>query len=693
MIKAREKYLYGAGAILGGLVFLSIYGAKILDPAFIEWRMHGDAAQHFLGWHFFRSEPWHFPLGLIKSFQYPHGTSVVYTDSIPFLTIPLKLFSPLLPDPFQYCGLWLLCCYILQGYFASLLLGQVIQNPILNLLGTFFFLLSPTLVHLSLLGHESQACHWLILASLYLYFQADSLRNKIKWVLVMLASAMIHFYLLVMVIIIWMGYLLKHLLEGNREKIISVIKFGAVSSISTLLAMWVAGYFVIDAASSASFGFDEFSMNLLAPINPAPYQFTFLNAKPLVTYRQEEGFNYLGFGMLLLLVISSYEFLRHKEAYVARRDLPLTLVALILFMLALSNKITLAHVVLFEADLPDFLDKAFNIIRASGRMFWPVSYLLMLAAMAVIVKYNKMKSAALLFMFFGGVQVVDFLPWYRELSLDKQTWQSPLKSDLWNQIAEKINHIVFVPAVTYGDDYVPFSYLAANHKKTINAAYLARTPDRTDYTAKLLKELKEGKIRHDALYIIREGYFFKPASSSNSICGFLDGYAIIAPKMDLPELAPWPMSLAADDGEHTLKQLLASFSTAEYAIILSMGNGALFKIPQEFVEALQEKGSHIEELQYRGSYAAIILNGRLVSEKIDNGNRVEIEYMLPHYKIKVVSAGMNAGNPSFLVLNDFTLPLNRQGFNVIVLALDDDKVARRYIYNPDAPENLILTSK
>ena len=618
---------------------------------------------------------------------------MVFTDSIPLFAILLKPFAALLPNPFQYHGLWLLCCYILQGFFASRLLEQATKSPILNLLGTLFFLLNPVLVYRAE-GHEALCGHWIILASLYLYFQADTLKNKIKWVAALSAATMIHFYLLVMVIIIWMGYLLRNLLEGNGKTIGSVIKFSTVSLAAILLVMWVIGYFVMDVADTVSEGFGIFSMNLLAPINPAPYNFAFLSTKSLVTYHQWEGFNYLGFGLLLLIVVAGYEFVRRKGVYIARRDLPLILIALVLFMLALSNKITFGRFVLFEADLPDFFDKVCNVIRANGRMFWPVSYLLMLAAIAIIVRYNNAKKAMLLLFVFVAIQIADFRPWYRNVGAEISgwVWQSPLKSDLWRQIVEKVEHIVFVPAATEGGDYLPFLYLAANHKKTMNVAYLARSPRRKDYDENLLEEFKKGKLQNDALYIIREGYFYKPDSPADFTCGILDGYPFIAPKMDLPELAPWPISLTADHREYTLKQLLTSFAIDGYAIILSMGNEATFKIPLEFANALKEKGSHIEDTQHRGSWAAIILNGRLAAEKIDNDSGLEMEYALPNYKIKVATTGRVDNDRSFLEINGFSLPLAEQGFNVVVLDLDNDKEVRRYSYNPDACDIPLLTS-
>jgi len=672
-------------------MFLLIFGAKILQPTFIEWSMHDDAAQHFLGWHFFRSEPWSFPLGAIKSLQYPHGTSLVYTDSIPLLAIPLKFFSSLLPNPFQYHGLWLLGCYILQGFFASRLLGLATKNPLLNLLGTSFFLMSPVLVQRAG-GHEALAGHWLILAALYLYFQANTRKNSIKWIFVLLAASLVHCYLLVMTVVIWMGYLLKQLIEGKRKSVLPVMATAVISLIPPFLAMWAVGYFVMNVAEITGKGFGYFSMNLLAPVNPAPYNLAFVNNKPLAANGQAEGFNYLGFGLLLLIVISIYEFLRQKEAYVAKRDLPLALAASVLTGLALSNKITLSDLTLFEIDLPRFLDGAFNIIQSSGRMFWPVSYILMLAAIAIVVKYNSLKRAGALLLFFAAVQAVDFFPWYRNINLDKEILQNPLQSDSWRRIAEKINHLVFVPADTHGDEYVWFAYLAAHHKKTFNAAYAARSPIRKDYKAQLVAEFKKGKSQNDALYVIFNDYYYKPAASADFTYGVLDGYPIIAPKLDLPELVPWPISFVVDDSAYTLRQLLASFSENGHAVIMSMGDARACKIPRDVAMAMKEKGSRIEKLRSGGAYASIMVNGRLVAEKIDNDNQVEIEYSLADYKIKVASAGMHAGSAAHAEINEIPVGLDRQAFNVVVLTLDEKEV-RRFSYQTDANENLILTNK
>jgi hypothetical protein len=431
-------------------------------------------------------------------------------------------------------------------------------------------------------------------------------------------------------------------------------------------------------------GFGYFSMNLLAPVNPAPYHLAFVNNKPLAANGQGEGFNYLGFGLLLLLVISVYEFLRHKQVCVAKRDAPLALSALVLTGLALSNKITLSDFTLFEIELPRFWDSAFNIIQSSGRMFWPVSYILMLAAIAIVIKYNDVKRAGLLFFFCAAVQVVDFFPWYRNINFDKEILPNPLQSDSWRRIAEKINHIIFVPADTHGDEYVWFAYLAAAHNKTFNVAYVARSPSREDYKAQLLEVFKKGKNKIDALYVIFDDYYYKPVAPANFACGVLNGYPIIAPKLDLPELTPWPLSFVADDSAYSLPQALASFSKNGQAVIMSMDNASACKIPRDIAMAMKEKGSRIEELRAGGAYASIMLNGRLVAEKIDNDKQVEIKYELADYQIKIASA-------THAEINDIPIAFNRRAFNIIVLTVDSKEV-RRFSYEPDTNGKIALTN-
>ena len=77
------------GALLGALVFLVLYGVRVLDPVCVDWILNNpspDPSQHYLGWVFYRRSGWHLPyLGANYSAIYPYRTSILYTDSIPLL--------------------------------------------------------------------------------------------------------------------------------------------------------------------------------------------------------------------------------------------------------------------------------------------------------------------------------------------------------------------------------------------------------------------------------------------------------------------------------------------------------------------------------------------------------------------------------------------------------------------------------
>lgn len=706
MNKYIEKYIPIFGMLLGGIVFFIICGYKILNPTFIEWTMEGDAAQHFLGWHFFRSEPWTFPIGVIKSYQYPQGTSVVYTDSIPLLAIPLKLLSPVLSPVFQYHGLWLLLSYALQGYFSSLLLRQITKNQILILLGIVFFLLSPCLLQRAT-GHEALTGHWIILASLYLYFQVYSFNNRIKWMILLIMASMVHFYLLAMALSIFSGYLLRQMIENYKKSFLSVIKFSTTALVVTLISMWIVGYFVVDVGSSSSEeGFGIYSMNLLAPVNPDsesimfetyPPEFVFLKSYPLAHEEQYEGFNYLGFGLLLLILISIYAFIRQKNIFSVKIHLPLILVAFVLLAISLSNKITFTNIVLCELNLPHVIDKWSGIIRSSGRMFWPVSYMLMLSAIGIVIKCNSTKKSILLLLIFVCFQVIDFFPVYRSINLNRMLWNTPLKSHLWNNLMEEVEHIVFLPPdpdVINDNVHLSFAFLAATHGKTLNVGYTARynDKDRAKYSADLLQKFKERKFKSDTLYIIRNGYLYTPTSSSDFNWGILDGFTIIAPRMESVKLKPWPFSIPIDYKKYTINQLIEEFSAPGYAILLSVRDDGFAKIPGDFVKNMKEIGSDIDQLQFRGSYAAIIIDGKLKIEEIDNNGKVEFEYRLPKRRIKIVSAGYECGNNSIININNLPLSINERGFNIVVLKLDDNEV-KRYSFDTDEYSNPVSTNE
>ncbi len=175
-------------------------GASIWPTNTWHWESAGgDNTQHYIGWLAYRQDQWHWPLTYTNRLNNPTGTSIVFTDSIPLFGVLLKIFNDVLPENFQYFGLFILLGYILQYGFGFLLLRYFCPRSLLiPLLGAGFFLVSPIMSH-RIGGHESLTAHWLILASIYIYCQALNPIFK-RWVLpsfslLIFLSLGIHFYL------------------------------------------------------------------------------------------------------------------------------------------------------------------------------------------------------------------------------------------------------------------------------------------------------------------------------------------------------------------------------------------------------------------------------------------------------------------------------------------------------------------
>jgi len=306
-------------------VFYAAFGFGILNPGHIEWLMHGDPAQHYFGWAFFRQEPWGWPPGLLTGLAAPLQTSIVFTDSIPLLALPLKLLAPLLPGTFQYFGLWMLACYLLLALFAWRLLTRLIHNtsPVsaaLRALGVLLILLSPPLL-LRGYGHEALMAHWLILAAIN--ETLNPYRNR-RWALWLGLALLTHAYLALMVAAFWFASFVHAILiqrgytmprrsglareyphpEGTalaannpasapnpfagkpaptplfhhesfiqRSPSLPNLLIGSALLWAGLLALaWLAGYIVPGSSALVAAGYGNYSANLLTYFDPMDWQ-------------------------------------------------------------------------------------------------------------------------------------------------------------------------------------------------------------------------------------------------------------------------------------------------------------------------------------------------------------------------------------------------------------------------------------
>ncbi|HVS02518.1 MAG TPA: DUF6311 domain-containing protein [Thermoanaerobaculia bacterium] len=518
--------------LLGVMVFLAVGGGGAICPTSVEWLLEGDPAQHFLGWQFFRDAPLQLPLGANPAFGMEMGSSIVFTDSLPLFAFPFKVMEPLLPPLFQYTGLWLLACFVLQAWFAQALLARFTGDWRLLAVGAAFFVVAPPLLW-RLHGHYPLLGHWLLLAALALYFRPRF--SPGGWMTLLAAASLVHAYLLVMSAAVLLADLGQRRLAdqlGWRRLALGL----ALCLGSTAAVMWLAGYFMVPSGSAGGFGF--YRMNLLSPIDPDAEWSRLLPDLPQAG-GDYEGFNFLGFGMLLLaglaLAMLRPRALRRVDW---RRALPLLLLAAGLTAIALSHRVGLGTREVLTLPLPYRVERVASVVRSSGRLFWPVVYLAYLAILGLLFRHLRPTTAVVACTAALALQVVDSaaaFAKFRQRLAAPEPWVSPLQSGFWEVAGSRYQRLLYVLPSNRPPGYLPLSLFAATHGMAINTGFFARVDPERESAAR--QRLYDRLVAYDldpgALYVFADdpGLFerLRRRAREEDFAGVVDGFAVLAP--------------------------------------------------------------------------------------------------------------------------------------------------------------------
>lgn len=177
----QKNLLLTASGIAVFVIFHTCYGWQTLLPSNISWlmTMKHDWGMHYLGWHFYKNEAWQFPIGQINNYFSPIGTNVGFTDSIPLFALFLKPFARVLPEDFQYLGLWLFLCHLLTAYYTIRLFNLFKVSALFTFIAVLFIAANPVLIYRGL--HPALCAHWLLIAGVYVYFLTPISLIKIKY--------------------------------------------------------------------------------------------------------------------------------------------------------------------------------------------------------------------------------------------------------------------------------------------------------------------------------------------------------------------------------------------------------------------------------------------------------------------------------------------------------------------------------
>lgn len=542
--------------LLGALGFLLVAGVNILDVQNIAW-LDGDLdpPQHYLGWALFRNGPWMFPLGLNPNNGLDISSAIVFSDSVPIMAFVFKPLSIFLPEVFQYLGLWTLLCFIFQAWFAWRLVGLLGGSLLFQIFGAGIFVFSPImLIRVGL--WTALASHFLILAGLYLIFRQKQTRRILYWGVLLCIASLTHFYLLAMVFVLWFGSLLDQLFvkQSLSLRLCLAEIFIVISFLS--ICLWQAGYFSLGISSgSAVVGYGALRFNFLAPFDPRGWSYL-LNPIPM-QIDFGNGFNYLGLGVLMSLPFAVIGWFKNNKklpelfSFKDHQFLYFGLFGLLIF--AVSNTISFGEWK-YTYFLPEPILRWAGVFRASGRMFWPIYYLMLFVLLALIQRAFPKKVATIILGLCFFVQAIDTSAGWKQIyaDLNRKTASvnpTPLKNEVWQEFGSHYKKIIRYPTSNARDDWQHFATLAATNRMGTNTINLARYSQANIDLAneKVHKQLKDGQFDVDSLYIL-DSWKRNPHpvrfDSTKDLLATVDGFTVLAPDWKkCKSCAPLPTSM------------------------------------------------------------------------------------------------------------------------------------------------------
>lgn len=560
MLKKDEKIIFLIGMIIGATLFILIFGWNVLDFTYTDWLLPQtvtDLTQHYLGWVFYRDSSWHFPIGLIDNILYPDYASVVYTDSIPLFAFIFKLLSGILPEQFQYFGLFGILCYMLQGGFSACLIYHFTNKKMYSLLASVFF--SGSLLMLfRMYYHTSLSAHWLIIASIYIWLCKESelstFKSVIYWAILSTIAILTHAYLLPMVWGCMLCDILEQFLAYTYKKGFLMM---LASGLCVVLFGWIFGMFYGSNSKTGALYGGIFSFNLNGFFNGQGFTY-FFDPLPTASEWQLEGLAYLGLGIMILIAIclillgirsvkkitlkakrlqavpeEKKTELSHNSSdpeikevrfpdssgakKTARKKIKKLIPYIVFFavftMLAVSNVVTFGNHA-FYIPLSDSVTNVLGVFRCSGRLIWPVYYMILLYTCIGIHNLIPKKWIPEILVIAALIlQMIDISPQLNYshtefASSERMQYESLLVDPAWKECAEKYDHIMFYPNVLRiisGKKVAGYElqvYAHDNHM-TLNMFCLARvSTEAVNQNVYLhFDQLKQGITDPDTMYV------------------------------------------------------------------------------------------------------------------------------------------------------------------------------------------------
>lgn len=512
------------GSLIGALFFAVFFGLAPVNPFNIEWmyRHGGDLYQHYIGWHFFRYTETIFPLGMISGLAYPIGVPLTFMDAIPGVALVLKPFSSLLPEHFQYLGLFTFVSFILQGGFAAVILRRFIPNKVAVLAGVLLFVSASVLIN-RIFSHTALTAHWIILWAIYYGIvciqdkrHATSPIFLAVWAIILTCAVMVHPYFFPMVFVLY-AISITFLHSVKSGKFTSLLRY-SIPPVVAVVCFGLIGGLTPTAHKVNSLGLDIYSFNLASPFDPLGH--SSLVSRDLFKDKREgkpetgEKVNFLGVGILIMMSVLLYEYAKRRKRIgrisfqgvkrlIVKNPRPV-IASLLLFGLLLFS---LGPVVKFGSyelvtwPITSKMEKLWLIFRSGGRMFWPIFYIILIAVFVAVcrlfIKKGKLQLGFYLFVLpIVALQMVDtisspvFRLKQREIAEKVKIQQEKVTPQAEAVLKRYCNRSHLVSLNQYEDysDFIGFSRAAAHCQMTITEGYYSHDYKRKQIDAFVAEE-------------------------------------------------------------------------------------------------------------------------------------------------------------------------------------------------------------
>jgi hypothetical protein len=536
-----------------GVFFVGFWNVLPWNDAWLSGK--GDLSADHLMWQFFRQTP-HVQWPLSAMPNYVAGADTIFPTGNVIAPIFAKVIGLIVPRNFQYLGILIIMWFALQAYFAERLLSRFVANGAYKVIGSIFFVLSPAFVYrISPMGHVHVAAHWLILAAMYLYFD-DSVRIR-AWSVLMVLTVATNLYMSVVVVVIFIAAVVKELINKFREArfrninalIIRCVIIGVLA-----MATFIASGYLTYSDPGGGTGF--FRLNLFAFFNPgySPTESfsqlvnTFVpNSNQMLFAEEWEGFQYIGLGVFLLLPVLWIFIWRRRGNIRSSSWWSILVASTILFLFALSNKVTFLH---FEIIYwwPDLLLRLHQTFRGASRFGFALYYLITLASIVSFSKVFSKKKATMILGVLLAVTVVDQFSGLRQSHQDLSVvvpFDSVLKNAQWDEIAISHSKLVIdtnfdfqvdgeIPqkARVFSDNWFSLAKFAVDHQMSTNFGYVARPIQAfvKSEDKRVANELTSGNLDRSTIYLISsesDWIRYKDLVGMRGQALMLDGFYII----------------------------------------------------------------------------------------------------------------------------------------------------------------------